>query len=324
MLSLTRHGVEVGSVFAMPGTEQGADPAAALGFALSRCPKLATALASRIARTAGMRLKMGQELVLAVHGGDGGLADLEIRHGMTAFVVQPTDGWQVPSAGRLARGARRVAAGGGTGALVSLSNASQSLARHGLPADVGGVPVVHLQWADVAAEVDQLKSAVRGMRDRVFLEEFRTYVVEVMRVRRCEDSWTLCVVLNNESPGGTATLKEIVTEQSRFFHPYAVRGWPTEPPNFLAFRWDGAVRRIHRVVAYEVVADLSERWPEMTGPTTARPHVVYQLGPRLPPHEPIANGQLHVTARLWVLLDQLQTSPTLAQAVARSKELSGS
>jgi hypothetical protein len=71
-------------------------------------------------------------------------------------------------------------------------------------------------------------------------------------------------VLNDDKPGGTATFKEIVTEQSRFFHPYGVKGWPTEPPNFWAYRWDGAVRRIHRVVSYEVVSDLSEVWPEMT------------------------------------------------------------
>jgi hypothetical protein len=72
-----------------------------------------------------------------------------------------------------------------------------------------------------------------------------------------------------------------------------------------------------------VVADLSRLWPEMSGVTTSRPHAVYQLGSRLPPLEPIAAGQIHHSQRFWVLLDQLQTAPTLAQAYAASKELSG-
>ena len=57
--------------------------------------------------------------------------------------------------------------------------------------------------------------------------------------------------------------------------------------------------------------------------TTSRPHAVYQLGPRLPPLEPIAAGEIHRSQRFWVLLDQLQTAPNLAQAYSRSKELSG-
>ncbi|HPY25804.1 MAG TPA: hypothetical protein PLK19_15965, partial [Mycobacterium sp.] len=151
--------------------------------------------------------------------------------------------------------------------------------------------------------------------------EFNTYMKEVTSVRRVEDSWTYCVVLNDAKPGGTATFKEIVTEQLSYFHPYGIGGWPTEAPNFMAFRWAGAVQRIHRVVEHEVVPQLSDLWPELTDEAANRPHAVYRLGPRLPPHEPIPNGATYRAARLWVLLDQLQTAPTLAAALAGSKSL---
>ena len=86
-------------------------------------------------------------------------------------------------------------------------------------------------------------------------------------------------------------------------------GWPKDHPlNFLAFRWHGAVQRIHRVQA-EVIPTLLDRYPEMRrSPKTVRPHVIYDLGPRLPPYEPIPNGAPYRASRLWVLLDQRQTA----------------
>jgi hypothetical protein len=143
----------------------------------------------------------------------------------------------------------------------------------------------------------------------------------VVRVRPVGDSWVYCVVLSDQRPGGGASFKEIVTEQSRYFHPYGAGGWPTEPPNFMAFRWKGAVQRIHRVVDHEVVPQLSVRFPYLTDEAASRPHAVYTLGPKLPPHEPIPNGASYRANRLWVLLDQLQTATTLADAHARSKAL---
>lgn len=82
------------------------------------------------------------------------------------------------------------------------------------------------------------------------------------------------------------------------------------------------MRRIHRVLDAEVVPSLCERWTDIpVTPDTARPHAIYKLGPRIPPFEPIPNGAQYRASRLWILLDQLQTSPTLAQALAQSKAL---
>lgn len=90
----------------------------------------------------------------------------------------------------------------------------------------------------------------------------------------------------------------------------------------MAFRWGGAVQRIHRVVNAEVVPHLATRWPYMqNNPAGARPHAVYELGPPLPPHDPIPTGHNYRARRLWVLLDQLQTAPTLTEAIAGTKSL---
>jgi hypothetical protein len=133
------------------------------------------------------------------------------------------------------------------------------------------------------------------------------------------------VVLNEERPAGegTPTFREIVTDLHFYFHPYGIGGWPTDPPNFMAFRWDGAVQRIHRIIKADVVPSIRERFPHHPkGELSDRPHAVYQLGPRIPPFEPIPNGPgIYPSSRLWVLLDQLQTAATLKDAMAGTRML---
>ncbi|WP_063002630.1 hypothetical protein [Nocardia mikamii] len=71
----------------------------------------------------------------------------------------------------------------------------------------------------------------------------------------------------------------------------------------------------------EVVQSLKQRWPDFPdGPNINRPHVVYSLGPELP-GMPIPTSKPYRAARLWVLLDQLLTSASLAEAVEHTKKL---
>lgn len=68
--------------------------------------------------------------------------------------------------------------------------------------------------------------------------------------------------------------------------PYGLRrgGWPKVPPNYIAFRWDGHVRRIHHIDAYAVVDDLHEAFDEIPAGLEADvPHIVYDLGPPILP-----------------------------------------
>jgi hypothetical protein len=160
------------------------------------------------------------------------------------------------------------------------------------------------------------------------LEELRKYLLGVVRVRSIADSWTYCVALNHDKTGGKKNLTFVqwVTDALTYYHPYGVSGWPTEPPNFIAFRWEGHVRRIHRVEEADVVPTLLDRYPDLpANEYTLRPHAIYKLSKRrLPPAEPIKNGAQYRAIRLWVLLDQLQTADTLAEAHKRTRELTQS
>jgi hypothetical protein len=97
-----------------------------------------------------------------------GRTDLEVTIPGAMLVFEAKRGWLLPSSAQLASYAPRVRARGG-GALITLSQASHALARTQLPADVDGVPIS------------------RG-RERLWLDQFRTYLKGVINIRSVADS----------------------------------------------------------------------------------------------------------------------------------------
>ena len=323
MPALARHGTEVRSVFSLVGYDEN-DLTAALGFAFARCPSLREAVFTRVWPAALMGVPEDLGLALEVRD-ENGRTDLEVRSPNGLVIFEAKRGWLLPTVSQLKKYAGRISRHHNGGVLVTLSQASHALAKANLPSQVDGIPVIHLPWRDVLVDVADARRACRG-QERLWLNELHAYLRGVIRVRPVTDCLTYCVVLNNAKPGdgGAHTYLEFVTEEHCYFHPYGEGGWPTDPPNFMAFRWAGAVRRIHRVCNAEVVPSLLDRWPDIPAtPLTARPHAVYDLGPRIPPFDPIPNGAQYRASRLWVLLDQLQTSPTLSEAMKGTKALRG-
>lgn len=314
-----RHGSDVGSVFDLLGRDEN-DLTAALGFSMSKCPALASVLLQRMwpSKSHGVG---APDFALEVRG-EVGRTDLEIRLPTGLLILEAKRGWLLPTLGQLESYVGRIESHG-KGALVTLSQASAELAATHFPSEIHGVPVVHLPWSDVLADIAAVRPTCRGT-ERVWLDELQMYLKKVIRMRSVADSWTYCVVLNDERPGGpkAPSFKEYVTDLSCYFHPYGEGGWPTQPPNFMAFRWGGKVQRIHRVTSSEVIPTIRERFPSHPpGVKSDRAHAVYQLGPQLPPHDPIPNGTNYRANRLWVLLDQLQTAPNLQIAIQQSHAL---
>jgi hypothetical protein len=307
---LTRHGREVFSVFDLLGRDEN-DLTAAFGFALARSPTLLHRTLQRVARDAS-----GQDAVLRLEErGDVGRTDLEISAGDHLIVIEAKRSWLIPGETQLAKYAPRIAAQG-NGVLVSLSAASPAWARQTLPRTVQGVPVAHLPWEHVRLDLTAARNSARG-QERTWLDEFANYLRKAIRMRDLADSWTYCVVISNDRPGegGPRTFREFVSDEACYFHPYGWgKGWPRTPPNFLAFRWDGQVQQVRRVIGAEVIPDLQSRWPGIPKTSdTIRPHALYHLGPLLP-GMPIPSGMTYRASRIWVILDHLLTSPTLKDA----------
>jgi hypothetical protein len=256
--------------------------------------------------------------------GDDGRTDLEIEAGAQLAIIEAKRGWLLPGSFQLGKYAPRIAAHGG-GALVTLSSATPGWARAHLPADIAGVPVLHLPWDQVRQDIAAARPDARG-RERTWLEEFSHYLRKAVKVRDPADSWTYCVSVSNGRPGngGPRTYRDYVTSENCYFHPYGWgNGWPREPPNFLAARWDNQVQQVSRVVTAEIIPALLTRWPDIPeNEDTIRPHALYRLGPPLP-GTPVPSGGSYRASRVWVLLDLLLTSGTLREAIEQTKIVTG-
>ena len=314
--ALSRYGRNSRSVFDLVGHGE-VDLTAALGWTLTRSPRLLSALWERMGMSG---IPAAVEVALEVADAEG-RTDLQLVGHQAMVIVEAKKGWLVPGEAQLSRYAGRFEAGG-QGLLVTLSDSSTAWAAYELPDQVAGTPVLHLPWDEVRADVGQAIKATQGS-ERVWLRELSSYLAGATSVRDKSDQWVYCVVVSDGKPGGgDRTFRDFVTTERVYFHPYGGHnGWPKRPPNLIGFRWGGRVRQISRVASYEVVPNLHSRWPDI--PTTGdpdRPHLLYELGPDLP-IPVIPTKGTYATARVWALLDQLLTQPTLQDAVRVSKEL---
>jgi hypothetical protein len=282
-----------------------------LGFTLARCPTLLAALTATV-----MPADVGP--ARAVHlqqsARHGGFTDVEIVYADGHLIAEAKRGWVLPTVGQLRRYRPRIA-DPAHGRLLSLSECSPAYAAPPrLPAAVDDVPVSHLSWRGVADLVLQARRTGRGSERRL-LDEFSTYLRGVVTSQNLFSAWTYCVSVG---PGSVQHInfRNVVTVEGRYFHPYGGDGgWPTTPPNLLAFRWNSAVRQVHHVENYRVVASLRDVYADLSPSADVdRQHLVYELGPDLMGGRALPNGANYRAIRMWVALDLLLTSPTLKDA----------
>lgn len=261
---------------------------------------------------------------------EAGRTDIEILTSTGHAIIEAKQGWIVPGEIQLTAYAPRLneAANAGLATrLVTLSDSTAAWAREVLPAQVAGVEVTHWSWDDVRELITAARAQVRGT-ERLWLGQLEDYMGNATSKRPVTDALAYCVVISNDL-FGDATFRDYVVNQRVYFHPVVGGGWPAIPPNFLAFRWDGAVRQVNRVVDYEIVAHLSERFPAVKDDHSAgsrQPgdaHVLYRLGPDIPlPDGGVPSGKQNLRAqRFWVLLDPLLTQPTVIHAREATKTL---
>ena len=55
---------------------------------------------------------------------------------------------------------------------------------------------------------------------------------------------------------GDCTWVDVVEKDKCYFHPVG-KGWPKEPLNYIAFRYDGELQGVHYIESYKVVTDPS-------------------------------------------------------------------
>jgi len=212
--TLTRYGRTSRAVFDLVGHGE-VDLTAALGWTLTRSPTLLRALWGRLDMPGA---PSAVEVALEVADAEG-RTDLQLVGDQAAVIVEAKKGWLVPGESQLSRYAARFEAVGQR-LLVSLSDSSAAWAAYELPEQVAGIPVLHLPWDEVRADLDMAVKTTRGA-ETVWLGELSTYLAGATSVRDPAEQWVYCVVVSDGKPGGgSRTFRDFVTIERVYFHPY--------------------------------------------------------------------------------------------------------
>lgn len=315
MADLQLYGQPAPTVFHLLGSREN-DLTFALGWALVKSPQLLSLLVSELG--APTREPAEAKVSLQERTREAGITDVVVATAEgTMVVVEAKKGWDPPTKAQLQRYQPFIAdairvGGASQGILVSLAQCSRADASAVLPALIGGTPVEHLQWRRLSEIVRDARRQTTPHREKQVLDEFNRYLRSVMTMQTVTSNRVFVVVVGRQTvPDSSVTWLDIV-ERGRYFHPVG-HGWPHEPPNYIAFRWDGRLQRIHHVEKVERIEDLHEAFPEIPSKKEA-PRFLYQLGPAIEPTSRVSSKGTYRNGRVWAALDLLLTSSTIAEA----------
>jgi hypothetical protein len=298
------------------------DMSRSIAWVMSQCPEFLSAFLKRFAgckvdpKTAVIRCQVIDK--------SAGRTDVEIQASESLhLIIEAKRGWELPGQPQLNKYANRLCASDAKRKLiVVLTDCSHSYSRtHLSSTEIAGIKIKPVSWGELA----QLASDIRGKcasGHRYLIGELLEYLRRIITVQQIDSNWVYVLALAKGTPNdwGISWI-DIVNKRHRYFHPVGLRGWPPDPPNYIAFRYRGELQSIHRIEGHVVVTDLHEVFREIPSGNTNEPLYVYKLGKPFRPDHPVPTGSnIKWASRRWCMLDTLFTSPSISEAYRISKE----
>lgn len=280
----------------------------ALGWALERSPELASLLAARIA--SGPVQSNEIRIELQASGEDRGFTDVEIRCGSELHaILEAKQRFEIPSIAQLKRYRPRLdIEPARCRSLVSVSALPESIACRRLPNELDGVPVKHISWGELRGLAKKARQQASGLEEKIWLRELIEHLEDYAAMSRTRDNLVYVVSLGSDAmrDDSTHTWIDVVEKDKRYFHLVG-NHWPTQPPNYIGFRYRGKLHSVHRIESFDIVTDVSTVNPHWC--STTQDHFVYKLGPAMRPAQELRAGGPEDTvkrsARVWCAIDTL-------------------
>lgn len=322
MAELTLHSRRVETVFDLLGQKED-DITYSVGWALAQSEPFAQAL---LRAAYGKRAKQGDITAVLLQESETGTGrtDIEVQSEQLRLVIEAKRGWNLPTRRQLQQYVNRL--NGDDSRLGRIAVVSECAPHYPavaeLPRELDGIEVTYLPWSRIAELVAQTATSTGRHAEKRLLLELHRYLRGLMTMQNETSNMVYVVVLNDYALDWCdISFMDIVCQRNRYFHPVGLRGWPKTPPNYMAFRYWGALQRIHHVDSYEVIISPHDHIPEIHAghDWSDEPHFLYKLGPLIePPHE-VRTGKVYANGRVWSALDLLLTSKTIAQARDRTR-----
>jgi hypothetical protein len=302
------------------------DITASIGWGLARCECF---LKQFLTKSLPSVPQTVQRIELQKHGEDNGFTDIEIIADEFHLIVEAKCGWTLPELRQLERYANRFSSAQTHTVLIVLSACSQHyVTKHRLPDKVSGVTVKYLSYDELTLIIKR-SATLSSYSDRRILMDLKQYLEAIMQRDVQGSNMVYVVALAAGTPHfSSISWIDIVEKRHRYFHPLGTKGWPTEPPTYVGFRYGGRLQFICHVDSYVVALDgssMAAEIPEINANAwdkspnvTPGAHFIYKLGsPVRPPHI-VKSGNVRA-ARLRADIDLLLTSRSVTEAVEMTK-----
>jgi hypothetical protein len=310
-IEIRNHGRLIGSVFELLGSKED-DITKSIGWALANCNSFRDAVCAAFGESGAVI----EKVLMQEFGDDRGFTDIELIGPSHHVIIEAKRGWWLPGEWQLTKYSSRLQTS--TSAckrLVAMSDCTRTFASLHLPTSLGGISLSYLGWRDIAAIANNVSGSHAEKR---LLWQLAMYLGKVATMQDVQSNWVYVVSLSgNEVADDGLTWIDIVEKHRRYFHPVGKRGFPKEPPNYVAFRYWGQLQSIHHIDSFEVSTNPHDYFPQLPDDWDWEdtPHYVYSLGPEIRPGHVVKNGPSVVrSARVWAMLDLLLTCETITEA----------
>ena len=191
---------------------------------------------------------------LQEHGGKHGITDVEeVDLGRLAWIFEAKAGFEPRGSAQLSRYATCLLenpdTSGGTTArlLVVLAKSDRTqlwLKMRSLDIIPGiSVPVRLLSWGSVLQCIEKTKP-ITDNSGKGLLRQLSAFLEKVLSMQTATSNLVFIVSANREKFGGATTFIDVIEKHRRYFHSVKP-GWPNDPPNYIAFRWEGRLQSTH-------------------------------------------------------------------------------
>ena len=330
MTQLTVYRQKVDSVFELLGSNEDA-MTYSLGWALSKCNVFCQQLAAKLDLREGF--SDATTIRLQEYAHQKGYTDIEvIDPGRVHIVIEAKRGFSIPGSDQLEKYADRLLAQDTKAkkmllVLAESDREEQWLSRH-VPDHVKQVEVRAISWKQFLNMAQDSVTKVTRHSEKRMLRQLISYLEKVTTVQNQESNYVYVVSVSYDVFFEDVGLSfvDVIEKHNKYFHPMG-SGWPTEPPNYIAFRYDGKLQSIHHIKSYKVIEDFQEDFNLPSPQDAGGEHYLYELGPAIRPIKEVrtvdkTRGYTNIRQanRCWCFIDLLLTCDSISEASVKTRD----
>lgn len=321
MPQLSIYNKPISSFFQLLGTKEN-DISYSIGWTLSKSPAFLQAF---IEKVTGRTYDPTDLLIrLQAYQKTKGFTDFELElPGEFYIIIEAKKGWVYPTYEQLHKYVSRddfAKSRASLKKLVVFTDCSQAYNQAFFKTrEVEGYEVDVLSYEEIHKLIEQSHPKGANAEKRL-LVELRTYL-ETLITMQDKTSNMVWVVSLGDGYASFSSLgfREIVAQKNIYFHPIG-GSYRKEPPNYIAFRFNGKLQAIHHVDSAEMFKNPSQVDADFADEEQDQPFFLYRLGPAILCNQIPKGPKIVMANRVECMLDTLLTCDTISDALDLTNE----